>query len=338
MTKKLLFLVAALVAYSGFSLYLYHPHFDRFDVLDYLYPVSSILAALGCLVLSRRWVGSFIASFFAGAVYGFGPFLLGFARFHPTGALLPASIPWLLLPAAYMAKNKWRALVIPLSLLPFLAIILFFELSIRHRLFAVSTQAKLQPVDLTALLAPLVMVGRSSTLISFYHVPSAALVIGILMLFAARRVGIIALLVVPILLSFCDSVNASLNVSPIAWLTVPVVCCSILVGLGTQGLVSAASADRRYILFDTILMGTLAIVSLLLATKYFQFFGSLADGAARLFLRTALMYVLAAIAAAIIFLMARTKLRLRPLRLILLGSAMVADIILGATIIVDRMF
>ena len=337
MLRKALLPIAAFISYALLALYLYYPHFEHFGRLDYLYPVNSVLAGLGCFVLSRRWISSFVASLLAGAVYGFGPFLLAFARFHATAGFLAASVPWFLCPAVYLARNKWRTVAIPLSLLPFLAIVAFFAVSIRYRLFAVPTQAKPHLLDLATLLAPLVMAGRSQTLVAFYHIPLAALLVGLLMLFAAKKVGIIAMLLAPIILSFCDSLNAYLNVSPVAWLTVPLLVCSILIGLGTQGLISAADPDRRWILLDAVFMAALAIVSLLLSTKYFQFFASLADNVARLFVRTGLMYTLAAIAVTIVYLMARTKLRLRVFRIALICSAMAVDIIGGAAFIVDRL-
>ena len=77
-------LAAAAVTYAGFAVYLYQPYFKDFNKLQHLLVVNACLASLGCFVLSRRWLATFAGSFFAGAIYGFGPFLLGLARFHPT--------------------------------------------------------------------------------------------------------------------------------------------------------------------------------------------------------------------------------------------------------------
>jgi len=83
-------------------------------------------------------------------------------------------------------------------------------------------------------------------------------------------------------------------------------------------------------------MCTLAIVTLLLAAKYFQTFLGLGAGYAKLFTEAGKMYVLGAIVAAIIFFMIRAKLRMRQLRQVALYAAMAVDIFLGARFIVDK--
>jgi len=275
-------------------------------------------------------VSAFWASFFAGAIYGFGPFMLGLA---PTAGFLAATIPWLFCPAAFGPKARWRWISWPLSALPFLAILLFFQISTHYRLFAIPTQLKLRLADLAGVLAPYVIAERSLTLVGVYQVPIAALVMGFSMLLAARRFGIMVIFAVGVILAFC---GPFFNVSPIIWLTIPVLCCSVLIGAGMQGLASAGFADRRWVLLTAIIMGMLAIVTLLLATKYFQIFAGLGSKYAKLLLKTAEMYILGAIAVAIIFFMTRAKLRIAPLRWVILCSATAVDIFLGATFIVDR--
>jgi hypothetical protein len=295
------------------------------------------LGALGCFLLSRRWVGTFWGSLFAGAVYGFGPFVLGFAKFHPAGGLLAAGMPWFFCPAAFWNKIKWRWVSVPLLALPFLAILLFFQVTIGYRLFAVSTQARLHLGDLAGLLAPLVSVAakHSSTYLGFYHIPVAALVMGISMLLAARRFAIIIIFVTGTTLA---ASNPFLNISPIAWLTFPVICCSVVVGIGTQGLASAGFADRKWVLFSTAVTGLFAIITLLLATRYSQTFLGWGSEYAKLSADAGKMFILGTIATGIIFFMARAKLRLTWLRLAILCSAMALDIFCGARFIVDKMF
>lgn len=351
----LLKFAAAAVIYAGFAVYLYQPHFKNFDRLQYLLVVNVSLASLGCFVLSRRWVASFAGSFFAGAIYGFGPFSLGLTGYHPLAGLLAATVPWLFCPAAFVAKDRWRWLSVPLSTLPFLAILFFFQVTTHYRLFVIPTQSKLHFADLAGLLAPLVMAGRTASLLGFYHIPIAALVMGASMLFAARRFGVMAIFALGAILAFCKSF---FNVSPFIWLAIPVVYCSVLVGAGMQALASASSADRKWVLLTAVIMAVLAIVTLLLAPlevrteaapvpignslltglaiKYSPVFAGLAAGYAKLFVQTAVMYILGAIAAAIIFFMARAKLRLQPLRWAVLCSAVAIDIFFSATFIVDR--
>jgi len=270
---------------------------------------------------------------FAGAIYGFGPFILGLAKFHPTAGFLAAAIPWLFCPAAFGPKEKWRWLRIPLAALPFLAIVFFFQVSTHYRLFPVSTQARLHLADLVGLFAPLITAKQNTTLIGFYHIPIVALVMGFSMLLAARRFSIIMIFTIGIILAFCDSF---FGISPIIWFTMPMLCCSVLVGAGMQGLASAGFADRGWVLAAAAIMCTLAIVTLLLAAKYFQTFLGLGAGYAKLFTEAGKMYVLGAIVAAIIFFMIRAKLRMRQLRQVALYAAMAVDIFLGARFIVDK--
>jgi len=302
--------LAAAIIYAVFAVYLYQPYFKGFGRWQYLWVVNVCLASLGCYVLSRRWVAGFGESLFAGAIYGFGPFILGLAKFHPTASFLAAAIPWLFCPAAFGPKEKWRWLRIPLAVLPFLAIVLFFQVSTHYRLFAVSTQVRLHRVDLVGLLAPLITAQQNTTLIGFYHIPVAALVIGFSMLLAARRFSIIIIFTIGTILAFCDSF---FGISPIIWFTMPMLCCSVLVGAGMQALASAGFADKRWVLASAAIMCTLAIVTLLLATKYFQTFLGLGAGYAKLFTEAGKMYVLGAIVAAIIFFMIRAKLRMQQL-------------------------
>ncbi len=327
--------LAAAVIYAVFAVYLYQPYFKGFNALRLrdLFVVNVCLGSLGCYVLSRRWMAGFGESLFAGAIYGFGPFILGLAKFHPTAGFLAAAIPWLFCPAAFGPKEKWRWLRIPLAALPFLAIVLFFQVSTHYRLFPVSTQARLHLADLVGLFAPLITAKQNTTLIGFYHIPIVALVMGFSMLLAARRFSIIMIFTIGIILAFCDSF---FGISPIIWFTMPILCCSVLVGAGMQGLASAGFADRGWVLAAAAIMCTLAIVTLLLAAKYFQTFLGLGAGYAKLFTEAGKMYVLGAIVAAIIFFMIRAKLRMRQLRQVALYAAMAVDIFLGARFIVDK--
>lgn len=326
---------AAAVVYISFAVYLYQPHFSTFTKLQFLILVNVCLASLGCFALSRRWVPGFLGSLFAGAIYGFGPFMLGLAGYHPSASFLAAMMPWLFLPAAFGPKGKWQWLRVPLAILPFLAILLFFGASSRYRLFAVPMQARLHLTDLTGLAAPLVTAQQGLTSVGFYHVPVAALVMGLAMLFAARRISVLLIFFLGIVLASCQPV---FGVSPIIWLSISILCCSILIGAGLQGLCSAGLSDRRWILLSMAFMAALAIVTLLQATKYFQVFAGLGDEYANLFLMDAKLYIAGTVALLAVFFIARAKLRLIWLRWAILGSAAAVDIFLGARFAVDMMF
>lgn len=333
MSKSTCEFVASVMIYTSFAVYLYLPHFKNFDSPKYLLMANVCLAGLGCYILSRRWVSSFWGSLFAGAIYGFGPFTLSLAKFHPTAGLLAAGIPWLFCPATFGPKAKLRWLRIPLSALPALIILLFFQASSHYRVFAVPIQARLHLADLLGLLAPLVAAQQGVTLVGFYHVPIAALVMGFSMLFAARRFGVLIIFCLGIVLAFCQSL---LGVSPIIWLSFPVLCCSVIIGAGLQGLCSAGFADRKWILAGAVFTAGLSIVMLLLATKLFQVFAGLGDEYAKLFLADAKMYIVGTTALAIIFFIVRAKLRIAAIRLIILCSALAIDIFLSARFIIDK--
>jgi hypothetical protein len=324
---------AAAIVYISFTVYLYLPHLKNPSLPQYLLVVNVFLAGLGCYVLSRRWVSSFWGSLFAGAIYGFGPFMLSLAKFHPTASLLAASIPWLFCPAAFGPKAKWRWLRIPLSALPALIILLFFQMSTHYRLFAVPVQTRLRLADLLGIVAPLAAAQQSVTLVGFYHIPIAALVMGFLMLFAARRFSVLIIFCLGIVLASCQPL---LGVSPIIWLSFPVLCCSVIIGAGLQGLCSTGSADKKWILMSAAFMAGLSIVTLLPATKFFQMFTGLGDTYAKPFLADAKMHAVGTIAVTLIFLIVCAKLRIAAIRLIILCSALAVDIFLAARFIIDR--
>ena len=326
-------LAASAGIYAGLALSLYQPHFKKFEPLQYIVLINTCLAALGCFVLSRRWVASYVGSLFAGAIYGFGPFGLWLSGYHPGVGLLAASIPWLLCPAVFYARKHRRWLAVPLSALPFLAILLAFQVAAHYRLFPIPIHTQLQLADLAGLFAPLVAIERTMPLVGFYHIPLAALVMGLAMLIKARRFGIMAILVVGTILALLGPIY---NVSPIVWLTVPILCCSVLIGAGIQGLALAGYTDRKWILFATGIMAVLAITTLLLATKYDNTFAGLGEKYAGLLTQTAKMYILGGIMTAVLFFMAHAKLRLAAIRLVILSLAMAIDIFFCATFITYR--
>lgn len=342
---NVIWLVLATILYLAFAVHLYHPYFDRLALWQWLLlPVGVCFAAIGCFVLSRRWVVGFSGSMLAGLVYGFGPFMLSLTRFHETVALLAASIPWLFMPAVFLGRKRGAGVTLLLSLLPFLAVILFFRISggQDYRLFAAPIQAAPQPGDLLGFVAPLVMVTRTMTLPGFYHVPIAPLVLGLAMMFRARRYGIGLILVCGFALTFCRSFLAPaqiawLGISPILWLSIPLVCLSVLAGVGLQGLIEAGRSDGRWVLTAAIVCGILSIATLLFAAEYFQTLFSLGDGYARLFVEAAKMYIIAAVAVGAIFAITHFKLRLQPLRWVILCSAIALDVFLGAQYIVDKL-
>jgi len=302
-------------------------------VVQCLLPVNVCVAALGSYILSRRWVAGFGGSFFTGALYGFGPFMLCLGRFHPAAGSLVAIIPWSFWPAVYIGKTRVRWLSAPLTALPFIVIMLFFWISAKYRFFAIPVQTRVHLTDLASLMAPLVLAERSSVLISFYHVPIAALVTGFAVLVAGRRFGVMAIAVLGIVLAYGNFIS---TVSPIIWLCIPLLVGSVSIGVGMQGLIYAGYADRIWIILTTMVLGAFAIVTLLLATKYFQAFLGLGANCARLLVESAKMYVPGVIATVIIFFIVHAKLRVHWLRWIVLCGAMGIDVFFSTGFIVDK--
>jgi hypothetical protein len=338
--STILWPLLATALYIAFAAYLYGPHFGGLAAARRLLPVSACLAALGAYVLSRRWVAGFTGSLLAGAVYGFGPFLLGLGKFHASAGFLAAGVPWLFVPAGLVERKRGKWLGLPLLLLPFPVILLFFYFSAEWRLFAAPLQVDVRPMDLLGFVAPLVLIDRSTALLGLYHIPVAALVLGLAMMWKARRYRILLVLLAGFLLAFSrlflgpDRV-AWLGVSPLLWLSIPMTWCAVLSAIGMQGLIEAGRADKKWVLAAAIILGVLAIISLLLAAQCFQVILGLADGYGRLFVQAAQIYLLGATAVAIIFFMARRNLRLHWLRWALLCAALGLDIFLGAKYIVD---
>jgi hypothetical protein len=331
MNKKIIYSLSAGVIYACFAVYLYLPYFESFKRLDYLIPVNITLAAMGCFVLSRRWIFSFPASLFAGALYGFGTFVLSMGRFHPTAGFLAAMIGWLFCPAAYGTKRKFRWIRMLLSLLPFAVIILFFQLGNHFRLFAVPIQMKLQVHDFSGLVVPLFAAKRHSSLIGFYHVPIMGLVIGLAMLIKARRLAVVPVIAAGLILAFC---NSFLSVSPVMWLSIPTLCCAVIIGVGLEGLAESGFADRKWVLSGIIVSGCLAILALFAAFKCQRIFAGIGSGCATVLFMSAKMYIISAISCGIIFIISKLKLRLKLARWIILGLALIVDIFLGAGVII----
>jgi len=331
--EKTIRFAIALVIYLTFALSLYSPHFRSFERTDYLIILNGILASSGCYLLSSRWISSFWAKLFAGCLYGFGPFMIGLVKFHPAVGMLAGLIPWAFLPAAFCPIKRWKFLPWLLSVIPFLMIVTFFNLAALLGFFPASIQCRLQASDLILLFAPVVASDTNSILVGFYHVPVAPLVIGISMLLISRRRGIMIMFMLGLVGAVVPSM---INVSPLLWLTIPSLCLAVLVGEGTQGLARAGFTDRRWVFLSMVIMGLLAMSALFFATTYFQEFAGLGDKYAKALAQAAKMYLVGAIAVAVILFMVRAKIRLCWLRLAILCSAMGIDIYINSQLLVDK--
>ena len=330
-------LASATIIYIGFAIYLYYPYLKYFSNWQYLFILNLCLAALGSYILSQRWLAYFWTSVFAGVIYGFCPFTLGLANYHPAAGLLAAVVPWFFLPAAFAGRLKWKWLSWPLCALPFLAVVGFFELTSLIHFFAIPSQIKLEIADLGYMFFPMIAANRARVLTGFYHLPTASLFMGFVMLFAARRVGIIVVLCLGLVLAIGGI--SFLNISSIIWLAIPVLCCSILIGAGLEGLVSAGRSDRFWVLGAFVIMTALCLVSFQLSVRYASILADLTGvNYSVLLADTGKIYLAGAILTAGVFIFAQTNLRLRVFRIILICGAMAADIFWSAGYIVDKIF
>ncbi|NIA17325.1 MAG: hypothetical protein GWO86_03150 [Planctomycetes bacterium] len=329
MAKSVTKFIFAVITYCALALYLYWSRLDSLTLRHYLLIVSSITASAGAFVLSRRWIYSFLCSVTAGAMFGFGPFALGFSCYHPAALFAFALLPWLFCPAVFLPKAKLlgprlTALVCGvLSLLPILITILFFELAKYYSLVPIPLKTRINFASLSAIITPLVQQPQNF-LLNFFHVPTAALFMGFVMFFKARRTGVTVIFLTAI---FLVCYRPVFHVPPVFWASIIVLYCAVLIGLGLEGLVLAGAGDSRWLLTAGIFSALLAVSALLLAF-----------GCDKTYLIAAEMHALAALAVFIIYFITRISASLHPLRLLILLAAIITDMLITSAMIINKVF
>lgn len=282
--------------------------------------------------MSKRWVAGFSGRFFAGVIYGFGPFMFFLARFHATAGSIAAMVPWLFWPAVFGPKTKLQRIRVPLAILPFVVIAGIFRLAGQFGLYPLPTQIRLKPEDLLSILAPAALINRVGVPMGFYHVAIGALIIGFAMLVAARRYSVMVIFALGVILLLFDSFSGAARA---IWLSVPLLCCAVLAGEGLEGIIHCGYSDRKWVLASATVLLACAITTLIFGTRATRVFAGLGSGYTRLFIEAAQMYVLGAIAVGVVFFLARGKSRLVWLRVAIICSAIAVDIFLGAGHTVD---
>ncbi len=327
---------AACVIYIAVCLYLYHPYLSDPEPDRYIIMINSVVGAVGCFVLSRRWIGTFIGSLFAGGVYGFCPLAFGLASNHPLAGVPLAFLPWLFCPAAFWQKYTARhnrripasrfgpaAITTALCLIPFLAVIIYFLLCSKPPIGPVFPLRleKLRPANLAGLIVPLA-VKPHDFVFSVYHVPLPACLMGLCMAIASKRTGIMVIAGCAIVLAFSKPLFN--QVPPVVWTLVPMLVASILVGLGMEAFAWAGAADRQWVLFCGAATAVIAAGCLYLTiTK------------GPLYRLPTVMHTLAVVMVCIVYFMERARLRLHAVRWTLLAAAMGLDILLCSRYIID---
>ena len=328
--------LAAGAIYLCFAIYLFWCYLGEMSKLEYLFIACPVIGAMGCFVLSRRWISSFAGSLVAGAIYGFGPFVLSFAGYHPLASLPAAAVPWLFCQAVFFRHNKLHKKnlnelvgAVFLSLLPFAAIGLFFWLLaqpwwVKGPFFPLPKSEHLTMTHLAGFVVPLS--SKTMFAIAFYHVPVAFIVMGLCMYAAAERFGLLVVVALGFVLAFFDKWTA---VRPVVWGLVPVLFFAILAGLGIQGLAWSGTADRKWILLDIVFVGLCGVLTTVLA---------MGENAAMFVKVAAAMYWLSVVLLGTLYFIAKASVRWHVLRWGLLLTAVGIDIVYGATCFIDAIF
>ncbi len=326
------FFIAA-IGYTVFAVWLFVPSFSLLTFKTTVIALNTICAASGCYYLSRRWTNLFLCSFLSGITFGFGMFMLSLTKFHPSAGTAVAIASWSFVPAVFWPFNRFRFIGHFFWALPFLVVIGFFHIASRFGLFPLPIQIRFDISDISGLILPLTLASKKTIFIGFYHVPLAAMLLGLVMFIKAKRLGFLFLLVVTIVLAFSNPV---FSVSPVIWLSLVTLCLSIMIATGTEALITSGKSDSTWLLITTIITAIISMTCLLLATKYFGFFAHLADKYAHLMVFEAKMHMLTFISCAIILIIARSQSRLKSLRYLLIFSACLVDILASSSIIISK--
>lgn len=328
-------LFPTVICYIVFTAYLYRPYLAGFDLIKYAVPLNSAVGAVGCFVLSRRWVKSPVASFFAGLVYGYSPYVLSFGAYHALAGVTAAVLPWLFYPAAFWPRrlqkgtehSAWLTLLaVVLCMMPFVIVAMAFWICAQQwagPFFPLPLNEKLGFANMKGLLTPAVAEGHRFVM-GFYHVSAISLLMGFFLYFAAGKIGIMIIVLGGVFLGFS---NPFFQVTPVVWGLVPVLFCSILVGLGMQGFALAGRNDTRWVLICIASVCILAVITAVLGL-----------GGNKAYLQAAGMYGLAGVTGGCIYFMAKTQSRWITARWLLLSVSMGVDIVISAQHIVDKIF
>lgn len=327
-------LVAVLVLLA-FARYLYKPHWFQLGGLKMLIPLSSIIASVGCYVVSRRWLSSFGASLLAACIYGFAPFGLSFIKYHFLAGLCFAAIPWLLCPAVYFHAQSGggftkTCLSVLLTCVPFAFIVGVFWMAAHSPagpLFLIPQNHVLEMSDLLGILTPLIFIHQHFA-VGFYHLPLLFILMGLFLFAVSGK----EMLLVPVLAGIVLSLlSPILEVAPIIWLCFPALFLAIVAGLGIQAFAWAGKADQKWLL-------VCFIVGLILAGGNYAL-GSFCYQAQRLlYWNTMLLFLGSSAAVGAIWIMTLLNLRLHWLRWIILIGAAAYDLYLIAPQLTDSLF
>ena len=254
--KRLLHLLFAVAVYTAAAIFLFHPIQSYLNFPKLLIPLASILAAMGCHILGRRWIPAVDASLLSGFLYGFGPYLLSFKTAHPLAAVGIALLPWLFCPAAlwhkYETPTVARVLIrILLMAAPFAVLFAWFwlpTLPIIGPYFLMPQGPRLELADLFALTG-VIDPGSSRIIPGFCSAALILSLLGTIIFLQTARVGVFVPVLVGVVLAFWDPLGP---VSPLVWFALPGLYLAVTAGIAAGSLPLFGSTDRKWIVICLI--------------------------------------------------------------------------------------
>ncbi|MFA5292603.1 MAG: hypothetical protein WC496_06155 [Phycisphaerae bacterium] len=318
----------AVIIYIIFAAWLFYPHLQKLSAIQRLFPLEAIVAAAGVFILCRRWVLSFFASLIGGAIFGFGIFACSFFCYHPFAGLVYAVLPWTFVPAVFfyqwtkLDSRNTAILSGLLSLLPFLFILLAYEFSAGMYLYPIPADTRLSIQSLLGIVNPS---GAKPDIfaLGFYHVSVAGLIMGCVLLVRTRRIWTIVLIAAAIFAAFYRPI---MHVPPVMWASVPVLFCSIIIASGLETLILAGAADSKLLLASAVIL------------FLFGLFNVFVPGQSGLSPQFIGMYGLGVLVVMLIFFIARANRPWHGVRMFVLYSAALMDILISTKYIIDIIF
>ncbi len=250
-----MFILAVLI-YASFAGWLFWPHLDKFIDLQRILLILPVVAAAGVFVLGRRYVNSFVARFFAGVIYGFGPFACSFHCYHPFAFCVYAALPWTFLPAVFLYKlpkigeKTANVLSAIFSLLPFVFVIAAYFFAAKNYLYPIPAQLAVSSKNFAALVSPISFYVDVFS-VGFYHTTLGALAVGLVLFFRTRRSWTAAIFALAVFLSLYKPI---LNVPSVFWLSFVVLICSLIIAEGFEAIILAGKADANWLLLATAVL------------------------------------------------------------------------------------
>lgn len=322
----------ATIIYAAFTAWLFWPHLNKIAGPQKIFLITPIISSAGVFLLARRYVNSFVASFLAGIIYGFGPFASAFlppCGYHPFASLIYACLPWTFIPAVFVYKlakvsdKATNLLAVVLSLLPFVFVIACFALAAtpKYRLIPIPITTAVTAKSFAALVNSFSFPVDAFS-VGFYHVPLGALAVGLILFFKTRRFWTAVLFALAVFLALYKPI---LDVPSIFWLSFVILICSLIIAEGFEAIVLAGKADANWLLLAAAVLILQAGMHLAL---YKSPVSSLSTG----------ISIISALSVLFIFVISRTGLAMHYARMFALYATVFLDIVIVTRHIIDMIF